>query len=166
MFTRIAAATAALVLAATASADLIPFNFVVQPQQEVPPNNTNAAGSAQLLYDTVAHTFDFDAQVFGIALGDVTGFHIHNAPPGVSGPIVINLQNLGGIFVPSGQGIRLTMNDVSIGNFEQALFAGNLYFNVHSAAFPNGQIRGQIVPAPAGLALLGLGGLVAARRRR
>lgn len=166
MLTRIAAAAGALALAAIASADIIPFNFVVQPSQEVPPNNTNAAGAAQLLYDTDTDTFDFDAQVFGITLAQLTGWHIHNAPFATNGPIVIHLQNLGGVFVNSGQGIRLTMNDVSIGNFEQALFAGNLYFNVHTTAFPGGQIRGQIVPAPAGLALLGLGGLVAARRRR
>lgn len=149
-----------------AAASAQPFNFVVEPQQEVPPNNTNAAGAAQLLYDDAANTFDLDVQVFGIEIPTIVGFHIHNAPIGTNGPIVIALDMLGGTWVPSGQGIRLTMNDVSIGAFEPQLFSGNLYFNLHTQAFPGGQIRGQVIPAPGSLALLGLGGLVAAHRRR
>lgn len=157
---------ATVVAVACAAANAQPFNFVVQPQQEVPPNNTNAAGSAQLLYNDAANTFNLDAQVFGIDIATITGFHIHNAPAGSNGPIVIALDQLGGTWVPSGQGIRLTMNNVSIGNFEPQLFSGNLYFNVHTQAFPGGQIRGQIIPEPGSLALLGLAGVVAMRRRR
>jgi hypothetical protein len=156
----------AVVAACGAAASAQPFNFVVQPQQEVPPNNTNAAGSAQLLYNDAANTFNIDVQVFGIALNQITGFHIHNAPVGVNGPIVIALDALGGQWQANGQGIRLTMNNVSIGNFEAQLFSANLYFNLHTNSFPGGQIRGQIIPAPASLALLAAGGLFATRRRR
>lgn len=151
---------------AAAGAQTIAFNFPITPQQEVPANNSNAVGAGQLLYNDAANTFDLDVMVFGITLADLTGWHIHNAPVGVPGPIVIHLQNLGGIWQNSGQGIRLQMTNVAIGNFEPNLFAGNLYFNVHTSAFPGGQIRGQIIPAPASAALLGLAGLVAARRRR
>jgi len=148
-----------------AQADLIQFNFPITPQQENPPNNTNAAGSGQLLFDTVTSTFDLDVQVFGIELGVITGYHIHNAPAGSNGPIVIDLVPLGN-WQASGQGIRLQLNDVPIGAFQPQLFAGDLYFNLHTQQFPSGQIRGQIVPTPAGLGVLALGGLAVVRRRR
>jgi fibronectin-binding autotransporter adhesin len=164
MLNRVAAA--AVVAMACAAASAQPFNFVVEPQQEVPPNNSNAAGAAQLLYNDAANTFNLDVQVFGITVPTITGFHIHNAPVGTNGPIVIDLGQLGGTWVPSGQGIRLTMNNVSIGNFEPQLFSGNLYFNLHTQAFPGGQIRGQVIPEPGSMALVGLAGAVALRRRR
>jgi len=158
----------ALVVASTAAvaqADLLPFNFAATPQQEVPANNSNAAGAGQLLYNTTTQTFDLDVQVFGIAIPDITGYHLHNAPVGVNGPVVINLVPLGNWSV-NGLGIRLSLTNVPIGAQEANLFAQNLYFNLHSTAFPGGQIRGQIIPAPAGVGLLAAAGLFGARRRR
>ncbi len=156
----------AVVAVCGAAASAQQFNFVVSPLQEVPPNNSNVAGSGQLLYNSGTQTFNIDVVMFGLTVNELTGWHIHNAPVGSNGPIVIHLQNLGGVFGNSGQGIRLTMNNVSIGNFQSQLFSGALYFNVHNTAFPGGVARGQIIPAPASLALLAAGGLIAMRRRR
>lgn len=157
---------AAVVAACGAAANAQQFNFVVSPLQEVPSNNSNVAGSGQLLFNPATQTFNIDVQMFGLTLAELTGWHIHNAPVGVNGPIVVHLQNLGGAWVTDGQGISLTMTNVSIGNFAPQLLAGNLYFNVHNTAFLPGVARGQIIPAPGVLGALGLAGLVAARRRR
>ena len=48
------------------------------------------------------------------------------------------------------------------------LAAGRSYLNIHTSAFPGGEIRGFLIPEPASLALFGLGfaGLAAARRRQ
>jgi len=165
-------AVAAVIAASGGVASAQEFNFPLGPDQAVPSNSTNAWGAAQLLYDNGADTFDLDLMVFGIELGDLQGagpnntpVHIHNAPRGSNGPIAIDIGNLGS-FVQDGLGIRLQLDDVPIGNFEGELFAGNLYVNIHTASFPGGQIRGQIVPAPGALALLGVAGVFATRRRR
>ena len=46
------------------------------------------------------------------------------------------------------------------------LQAGLWYVNLHTAVHPGGEIRGQVIPAPMGVALLGVAGLMGTRRRR
>jgi uncharacterized protein (TIGR03382 family) len=65
----------------------------------------------------------------------------------------------------------ITANGGTPASAEAALFAaiaqGRAYLNIHSNTFPGGEIRGfLVIPSPGGAALLGLGGLVALRRRR
>jgi len=179
----IAAAAAFSLLAGAASADIIEYNFYVGGDQEVPPNDSDATGAGQLLYDTDTQTFSIDLVIFGIELDDLLGvgpnsspIHIHNAPAGSNGPIVIDLGFLDD-FEDFGLGIRYSVSDQLFGGTygditsdpndnQAALFAGELYVNVHTVDYASGEVRGQLVPAPGAAALLGLGGLVACRRRR
>jgi len=73
----------------------------------------------------------------------------------------------GGVIINLGAQASPIVNN---GTFTEAqyadLLAELLYVNVHTATFPGGEIRGQIVPAPAGFAALAMAGLVATRRRR
>lgn len=172
-----------LAVTGVAAGHEVTFDFFLSGLQEVPPNNSPAVGAARLVYEEDTQTFDLDLLVFGIELDDLLGVgpnnspvHIHNAPAGSNGPIVIDLGFLGS-FVQDGLGIRLQLTDQPFGGQqggvfsdpnlnEDALFAGELYVNIHTNEFSSGELRGQIVPAPAGvLALSGLG-LLASRRRR
>jgi hypothetical protein len=179
------AVCASLALADVASAGIMEFNFNLSGDQEVPPTGSDAVGSGQLLYDDSDMTFDLDLMVFGITLAELHGVgpnstpvHIHLAPPGVNGPIVIDLGFLD-MFEVDGQGIRLQITNALLGGTmggvtsdpavnEAALFAGNLYVNVHTMNFEGGEIRGQIppIPAPGAIALLGCAAMIGSRRRR
>jgi hypothetical protein len=110
--------------------------FPLEEGQEVPPTGSAATGDcvARLnaleteLTTTCAHT-----------VVNATAAHIHRAPPGVNGPIVFPFPSaaspISGVWEMDGDDLA-------------DLKAGNLYVNVHSAAFPDGEIRGQLT-APA-----------------
>lgn len=181
------AGCAGLALGAVADAAFITVNFPLGGDQEVPPNDSDAFGVGKIVVDTTARTFDIDLFVVGIDLADLRGagpnnspVHIHNAPAGANGGIVIDLGFFGSFF-EDGLGITLRLRDIAFGGVQggvssdidanlDAFFQGNLYVNIHTNDFPGGQIRGQIVgpeiPAPASIGVFGLAGLAALRRRR
>jgi CHRD domain len=68
-----------------------------------------------------------------------TAAHIHEAAPGKSGPVIIPLTKNGDSYaVP--EGTKFTATQLA------AFKAGNLYVNVHTAANPGGELRGQLKP--------------------
>jgi hypothetical protein len=167
----------------TVSADIIDLNFFLSGDQEVPANDSDAAGAGRIIFDTDTNLFSIDIMVYGITLGDLfdvgpnsTPIHIHNAPAGAAGPIVVDLGYMSD-FQDDGLGIRLRVTDQLFGGTqggvdsdpeanELALLAGDLYVNIHTNDFSSGELRGQLLPAPGSLALLAGAGLLAGRRRR
>jgi hypothetical protein len=116
-----------------------------------PATNSTATGAGQLTFNLVS-----GAVTGGVTLTGITATlaHIHNGIAGTNGPVIVN-------FVQSGSdanrwdaeaGGTLTADQVN------ALLAGQLYVNVHSAAFPGGEIRGQIRPQGISVAFAGMAG--------
>lgn len=174
-----------LIASASASAQVIRRTFILNGAQEVPPTPSLAIGHATLMVEVATGLYELDLLVQGISLSDLRGagpnatpLHFHFAPPGVNGAIVVDSGFHAGGFVLDPQGIRATVHHQPFGGQQGGLngppiatnianlLAGNLYLNVHTNAFPGGEIRGQAIPAPSALALLALGGALAARRRR
>ena len=102
--------------------------------QEVPAVSTAAAGSSTI---TVAADKSVSGMVTvtGIA---ATAAHIHEAPAGVNGPVIVPLTKTGEstFMVPA----NAKLTDAQYASFK----AGNMYVNVHSAAHPGGEIRTQL----------------------
>ena len=104
--------------------------------QEIPPVTTSATGAGVIAVGA-DRSVSGKVTVSGLA---VTVAHIHEAPAGGNGPIIIPL-----VMAPDNvwmipAGARLT--DAQFESYK----AGNLYFNVHSDAYKKGEIRGQIKP--------------------
>ncbi|MGM0585392.1 MAG: CHRD domain-containing protein [Pseudomonadota bacterium] len=188
-----AGCAAALLWAAPASA-LAVFKVALSGANEVPPVVSPATGAGTLTLLPVGPDYFL---AYDILVGDpldfvgpggepeqVVGMHIHAAPAGVNGAVIFNILADDDLSLDPGApgGTRVTglWDDADGGDidvFAAALLATapgrdtGYYVNVHTAAHPAGEIRGQITatPVPAALGLMGAGlaglGLMARRRR-
>lgn len=126
------------------------IDVTVSAAEVFPGTNSGATGTGQLTFNLVTGAVTGGVTLTGIT---ATMAHIHNGIAGTNGPIVVN-------FVPGTDpnrwdaeaGAALTPDLVT------ALLAGQLYVNVHSAAFPGGEIRGQIRPQGIVVAIASLDG--------
>jgi hypothetical protein len=103
---------------------------------EIPVVKTNASGTG-----TIAVGDDKSVKGSVNTTGiKSTAAHIHVGAPGANGPVIIPLTRNG-----DNEWVVPTGAKLSDDQFE-SYKAGNLYVNVHSAANPGGEIRGQIKP--------------------
>lgn len=104
-------------------------------EQEVPPVKTVGLGSG---FFAIANN---NAVTGSVNTTGITGTaaHIHEAEPGKNGPVIIPLTKNGDTYTTP-EGAKLT--DAQLAAFK----AGNLYVNVHTAANPGGELRGQLKP--------------------
>lgn len=108
---------------------------------EVPPTQSNAKGNLQATLDKNSRVLTWTLSVSGLS-GPPTAAHFHGPAAagenaGVAAPITITGQ-------PTDSGV-ITLTAAQLDD----LLAGRWYINVHTAANPDGEIRGQIMIGPA-----------------
>ena len=131
-------ALAAAVLAGTTTADIKTYNVAIDGTQEVPPNGSPGTGFAVVVLDTDTGDITVNGS-FQDLLAPATVSHIHSpALPTQNAGVILPLTvdnavagNVSGIGVLTAQQVDDTVNGLS-------------YINIHTSAFPGGEIRGQI----------------------
>lgn len=111
----------------------------LSPEQENPPATATSSGVAQFMVDPTANRVRYVVRTTGLMM-PATLSHIHTAVAGVNGAVLIDLATAGVALTDDFTGSR----PVPAGTVSD-LEAGRWYVNVHSAAFPAGEIRGQIL---------------------
>ena len=133
---RVASALVTMALSTAGSVSAQTVQLSLSGAQEVPPVATSASGTGSI-------TIGPDQSVSGSVTTtgvDGTMAHIHLAAAGQNGPVIVPMNKTAeGVWtIPAGA----KLNDAQFQSFKD----GNLYVNVHSAAFRGGEIRGQLKP--------------------
>jgi hypothetical protein len=109
------------------------FRTSLAGANEVPPVTTTATGGVQVIVSADMTKVNCLGTFTGVT---ATVAHIHRAPAGMNGGVVIP-------FVVGTGTISCTDSAITTTNLAD-LTGGNWYANVHSAANPGGEIRGQL----------------------
>lgn len=119
--------------------DQVAFDGVLSGMQEVPAVTTNASGVSQFSLNSDFSSISYSVQVEGLS-GAIMGAHLHNAAAGANGPVVVDLSGdvSGNTISGTISGAALTQSLII------ELLESNIYINVHTAANPNGELRGQV----------------------
>jgi hypothetical protein len=135
------AASAALLASASPSfAATETFKATLKGADEVPPNTTAGAGTLTATYDPATKQLTWNGTYSGLT-GDVTAAHFHGpAEPGKNAGVAVWISTKGSPF-PSPFSGSATLTDAQAADLE----AGHWYANIHTAANPGGELRGQLM---------------------
>ena len=137
--------------------NMVQYAIDLSGQEEVPSSNTQATAQASVLVNLVTGDVQGDIMVTGLV---ATAAHIHDAFAGTNGSVLVPFVQ---------DAVDPSLFAIAPGALLDAagidkLLAGGLYVNVHSAAAPGGEIRGQILPDGFVLRFTDLTGIAAVPR--
>ena len=108
-------------------------------KSEVPPTASAGTGTADVTYDKGTKTLTWEVTYQGLT-GPAKAAHFHGpAAAGANAGVQVDIGKMG-LASPMHGSATLTAAQ------EADLLAGKWYINIHTAANPNGEIRGQVVP--------------------
>ena len=128
-------AFSATLAAAPALAETMAFKAALSGAEEVPPATGKGVGAAVITYDGAAKKLSCKGTYSGLT-GNATAAHFHG--PAEKGKIA-------GVEVPVPVPASPFEGSATLTDSQAAdLMAGKMYLNIHTAAHPDGEIRGQV----------------------
>jgi len=113
----------------------ITFRATINGASEVPTNASAATGTSTAIFNKDTKVITITTTYTGLT---VVNAHIHKGAVGVSGGVIF------GFAAPFASPIVFTT--AALDATQEADLNANLYYvNLHSAAFPGGEIRGQLI---------------------
>ncbi|PIT02140.1 CHRD domain-containing protein [Bradyrhizobium nitroreducens] len=129
-----ALALGAIAFAAPASAEKL--KATLDGKSEVPATTSSATGTADLNYDAASKKLSWTVTYSGLS-GPATAAHFHGpAEAGKNAGVAVAIPNAAASPVKG----EATLTDAQAAD----LLGGKLYINIHTAANPGGEIRGQV----------------------
>ena len=118
--------------------NLVPLSTQLRGANEVPANASVGTGSVDAVFDKNTNMLRWKVSYSGLS-GPATAGHFH-------GPAAVGTN--AGVVLPWTGGMKSPMDGSATLTPAQAadLLAGRWYANVHTAAFPGGEVRGQMTP--------------------
>lgn len=125
---------ATIAFAGSAAADKM--KATLDGKSQVPPNTSAAKGTADLDYDPASKKLSWRLTYSGLS-GPATAAHFHGpAEAGKNAGVAVAIPNAASSPVEG----SATLTDAQAAD----LMAGRYYINIHTAANPGGEIRGQV----------------------
>jgi CHRD domain len=129
------------------------FTADLSGQDEVPPTESNATGTAEILFNNDSSQASYFVNTTGFE--EITGAHIHNGSEGVNGDIVVPLSQEKSAENQDNPAIwfsgEINNNDLQgplegkeISDLASLINNGSAYVNIHTQDNPDGAIRGQL----------------------
>jgi CHRD domain-containing protein len=135
----LACATALVIASPSLSfAEMITLKADLKASNEVPPNDSKGTGTITATYDTASKKLSWTGNYAGLS-GPATAGHFHGAtppsPPAGNSTVAVPTPATSSPF----EGSAILTDDQAAD-----LLAGRWYHNIHTAAHPGGEIRGQV----------------------
>jgi hypothetical protein len=116
--------------------------------QEVPAIEHDGFGRATFLLTDDGATLRFVIELEGVE--NITAAHIHDGASGTTGPVLVHLFASNPPASPATISGELTSAslpaNLTLAGLVQRMSAGTVYVNVHTADWPDGAVRGQVLP--------------------
>lgn len=124
--------------AARAAGEGATYRATLDAAGEVPPTQSKGTGEITATFDPATKRLSWNGSYSNLT-GPVTAAHFHGpAKPGENAGVLVPATVTASPFTG-----EATLDDAKAADLE----AGRVYFNIHTAANPKGEIRGQVLRA-------------------
>jgi hypothetical protein len=137
---------------ALAQLDQQTFTSLMSGEEEVPPVDGMASGTAKFNLGSDGSSIDYQLNVTDVS--GVTAAHIHSGNVGENGPVIVTLfesdtptNQINGVLADgtfSASDLEGPMEGMELSDLVSAMSNGVTYVNLHTQTNPEGEIRGQI----------------------